>query len=267
MRRINSQEENELEMKSKQENSPKQRKIEAKDYIPYVSGILWAVDKELRYLDIEGHKLKEWKLAKEDVIGKTVQEFHQETEAGTNTRNHRLTLIKGDVSYQVEFAGTNYDCKLHYYPDREIIVGVATDITREMELEKQVSSQESSLLELSAPVIPVLDHVVIVPISGQLTFDRTRYMQDHIVQKVHELFHVNTVILDFSGVTDVIARGDAALQEIYQSLKLLGIETILTGMTPTLSKSLIEGGSMLMVNRIYSSLKVAVSVLAKEEGK
>ena len=253
-----------METESTGEYSSKRKGIEAKDYIPYVSGILWAVDKNLRYLDIEGHKLIEWGLAKEDVIGKTVQEFHQEKEDGINTQNHRLTLSKGDVSYQVAFAGTSYDCKLHYYPDREIIVGVATDITQEMKLKKQVSSQEDSLLELSAPVIPVLEHVVIVPISGPLTFERTQHMQKHIVQSVHELPHVNAVILDFSGVTEIISQGDVALQETYQALKLLGIETILTGMTPSLSKSLVEGGRTLSVDRIYSSLKVAVSVLARE---
>lgn len=253
-----------METEFEQAHPAKVDKIEAKDYIPYVSGILWAVDKNLRYLDIEGHKLTEWELSKQDVIGKTVQEFHQETEDGTNTRNHRLTLSKGDVTYQVEFAGTKYDCKLHYYPDREIIVGVATDITKEVELEKQVSDQEDTLLELSAPVIPVLEHVVIVPISSSLTFERTRYMQDHIIQKVHELSYIHTVILDFSSVTEVGSQGEVALQGIYESLKLLGIQTILTGMTPTLSQKLVVGGTSLTVDRIYSSLKVAVSVLAKE---
>lgn len=238
--------------------------IEAKDYIPYMSGILWAVDKDLRYLDIEGHKLKEWKLAKKDVIGKTVQEFHQETADGINTRNHRLALSQRDVTYQVGFAGTFYDCKLHYYPDREIIVGVATDITREVQLEQQVSTQEDSILELSAPVIPVLEHVVIVPLSGSLTFERIRYMQEHILTRIHELNPIYTVILDFSGATEIAPKGNEALQETYQCMRLLGIETILTGMTPALAQAVIEDGSMLLVDRIYASLKVAVSVLAQE---
>lgn len=239
--------------------------IGPEDYIPYVSGILWAVDEQLRYLDIEGHRLNDWNLAKSDVIGKTVQEFHQEPENGTNTKNHRLALSAGELTYEVEFGGTSYYCRLHYLPDRRMIVGVATDITEEIGLKRRISQQEHALAELSVPVVPVLEHAVIVPVNGQLTVERVRFMEQHIIRQVHQMPKVKAVIIDFSGVSEVESGGTAALGHIYQALKLIGIETILTGMTPKLSQALVTGGTTLKVDRIYSTLKSAVSVLAKEQ--
>ncbi|MBT2583450.1 hypothetical protein [Planococcus sp. ISL-109] len=80
--------------------------IEQIDYIPYIPGILWAVDKELRYLDIDGEKLKDWNLSKQDLIGKNVQEFHHEQANGMNTTHHRLAFEQGSINYRVEFGAS-----------------------------------------------------------------------------------------------------------------------------------------------------------------
>lgn len=238
--------------------------MEPNDYIPYVAGILWAVDKHMRYLDIEGQKLKDWNLAKSTVIGKSVQEFHQEEDNGTNITHHRLALAQGKVTYQVHFAGATYDCKLHYLPEREIIVGVATDITLENGLHQQIADQEDSLLELSAQAVPILEYAVVVPISGPLTAKRTQYMQEHILNQVYNMPEVHTVIIDFSGVTHVRDQSEELLQGLYQSLKLLGISTMLTGVTPILAQKLVTNSTRIQLDRIYSTLKMAVRVLIEE---
>ena len=239
--------------------------IEPNDYIPYVSGILWAVDTHMRYLDIEGQKLKEWNLSKDAVIGKSVQEFHQEDADGTNITHHQLALTQGKVTYQVTFAGSSYDCKLHYMPEREIIVGVATDITREKGLHQQIADQEDTLLELSALAVPILENAVVVPILGQLTVQRTKHMQEHILDQVYNMAEVHTVILDFSGVTDARDQSEELLQSLYQSLKLLGIRTILTGVTPKLAQALVNNGTTLAFDRVYVTLKMAILALIDEQ--
>lgn len=239
--------------------------IEARDYIPYVSGIFWAVDKHLRYLDIEGEKLTEWNLSKAAVVGKSVQEFHNEKADGTNTAHHRLAFTKGKVNYQVQFGGISYDCKLHYLPEREIIVGVATDVTFEKGLHQQIADQEDTLLELSALAVPILEHAAVVPILGQLTAQRTRHMQEHILSQIHNMHKVHTVIIDFSGVTDVQDQSEELLKSLYQSLKLLGIKTVLTGVTPKLAQELINNGTILTFDHVYATLKMAVRALIDDE--
>lgn len=199
--------------------------------------------------------------SKADVIGKSVQEFHQEDADGTNVTHHQLALTQGKVTYQVNFAGSSYDCKLHYLPEREIIVGVATDITLEKGLHQQISDQEDTLLELSAHAVPILEYAVIVPVLGQLTAQRTQRMQEHILDQVYKMPEVHTVIIDFSGVTDIKDQSEKLLNGVYQSLKLIGIKTMLTGVTPRLARELVDNGTIPATDGVYASLKMAVHQL------
>lgn len=52
---------------------------------------------------------------------------------------------------------------------------------------------------------------------------------------------------------------------MYQSLKLLGIKTVLTGITPRLAQELINNGTILTFDHVYATLKMAVRALIDDE--
>ncbi|MBT2583449.1 STAS domain-containing protein [Planococcus sp. ISL-109] len=133
-------------------------------------------------------------------------------------------------------------------------------------MQQQLSDQEDALLGISMPVVPLLDDAVIVPVTGQLTLAKARHIQQHVILQVHSMPGVNTVIMDFSGVTAILSHSEDALEKVYRSFKLLGIKTILTGVTPALSQKLVHSGTTVRVDRIYSTLKMAVSDLIKARG-
>ncbi|WP_409294137.1 STAS domain-containing protein [Peribacillus sp. SCS-26] len=243
------------------------RRVE--DFIEYVPGIIWVVNSDLEYLDIKGEKLKEWGIDPGEVIGKTVTEFHQEGPDGMNTVNQRLAFSKGELTYRVDFAGSLYECKLNHQEEENVVIGVATDISRHVELEERIEAQDQEIMEASIPLIPVLEHAVVVPLIGELTMRKIDHIQRHTIPSIHGITRLQHVILDISGLSLIESNSISYLMDLQSILGLLGYKTILTGVQPRISKEIVERGLGISEFEVYSSLKDAVHSLiesARESG-
>ncbi|WAS90191.1 PAS domain-containing protein [Nannocystis punicea] len=116
------------------------------------------------------------------------------------------------------------------------------DSLRQQEL---LRAHEAALLQLSTPLIPISDDLVVMPLVGRL--DGTRI--DHVLQTLLEgvqRTRAAVVILDVTGVAVVDAPVADALVRAARAVGLLGARVVLTGIRPEVAAALVSLGTDLM---------------------
>lgn len=104
-----------------------------------------------------------------------------------------------------------------------------------------IAAQQRIIRELSTPLIPIADDVVIMPIIGQIDSERAQHMTETLLNGVATQ-QASTVILDVTGVQSVDTRTANAFIEATRAVRLLGAHVILTGIQPTIANALIQLG-------------------------
>lgn len=89
-------------------------------------------------------------------------------------------------------------------------------------LQQQViAGQQDALQELSTPLIPIADHVVIMPLIGAVDSQRAQQVLETLLEGVAH-HQASIVILDITGVQTVDTQVADALIRAAQAVKLLG---------------------------------------------
>jgi GAF domain-containing protein/anti-anti-sigma regulatory factor len=97
------------------------------------------------------------------------------------------------------------------------------------------------IAELSTPVIPIWDRVLLAPIIGTLTTARaeslTSALLDRAVAGAAEL-----IIIDITGVRHVDADAAAHLRNTITAVQVLGARCLITGIKPAVAQALVQLG-------------------------
>jgi rsbT co-antagonist protein RsbR len=129
-------------------------------------------------------------------------------------------------------------------------LGATQDITsRQQEEEERVllqqqviDAQQAALRELSTPLIPVSDDVLVMPLIGSIDSQRAQLVLETLLQGVADN-HARAVILDITGVQVVDTQVANAILRAAQSVKLLGAKVIITGIRPEVAQTLVTLGA------------------------
>ncbi|PKG24722.1 STAS domain-containing protein [Niallia nealsonii] len=119
-----------------------------------------------------------------------------------------------------------------------------------------------SFLELSVPVVPITDTIAILPLVGDIDTERAKLLMEEALAKSKEL-GINNLIIDISGVMIVDTMVANELLKIINALRMLGVETIFTGIRPEIAQTIVSLGLDLRELTFMTSLKVALSKLQK----
>jgi anti-anti-sigma factor len=125
--------------------------------------------------------------------------------------------------------------------------------------EKVIAAQQDTLRELSTPLIPVADGVVIMPLIGALDTQRAQQVMEVLLQGV-EQHRAHTAILDVTGILLVDTQVAAMLIQAAQAVKLLGAQVVLTGIGPQIAQTLVRIGVDLRGIQTQSSLQAGIGV-------
>ncbi len=111
---------------------------------------------------------------------------------------------------------------------------------------------------LEMPVIPILEHVLVIPLVGTIDPSRATTLIERILTAVTER-HARIVILDVTGIHAMHASATQTLIEIVQTLRLLGARCILVGVTPAVAEAVVREGADLTHIEIRADLQRAVA--------
>lgn len=127
------------------------------------------------------------------------------------------------------------------------------------ELNKQ---NQKIITELSSPVVPLEKEMAILPLIGEFDFERSDHIMTHVIPKISEL-RIKTLIIDFSGIATIDGDIAARIFNIHKVLKLIGIETMLTGIRADLAIDVINTGVDFSKLNTYGTVQQAILAYGK----
>jgi rsbT co-antagonist protein RsbR len=124
----------------------------------------------------------------------------------------------------------------------------------------QLSTSQTTITLLGAPILPVLPGVLVAPLIGQFDSARAAALSQKILAAIASQ-RAETVIFDITGVAVVDQRTIAELLELAGAVRLLGAEPVIVGVRPDVAIGLVEQAIDLTTQRFYPNLQEVVQVL------
>lgn len=161
-----------------------------------------------------------------------------------------MTLIRNEEGKPIGVRGVNLDITA--------TVRAETERSEALLREERLRMQKSMLLELSTPLIPLNNEILVMPLVGALERARAERATEALLEGVTRL-GARFVILDITGVARVDADVANSLLQAARGVGLLGAEVILTGIRPEVARTLVELGVDLGQIATKSSLQAGIS--------
>jgi rsbT co-antagonist protein RsbR len=104
-----------------------------------------------------------------------------------------------------------------------------------------IDAQRQALQELSTPIIPVLEGVIVMPLVGSVDTLRARDITRALLAGIRE-YRAKIVILDITGVPLVDTGVAAYLNRTVQAARLKGARAIVTGISDAVAETIVDLG-------------------------
>ena len=204
--------------------------------------------------------LKEWgevvgaRLAKHDIItlDMTLRELPYYRESiGEVIKNETLVLGLG-VEEMYELIGV-LDCTLN-----KAVYFFSVPFVQHEKEKFQVS--QAIATELIVPIVSINDQIAILPIVGTFNYDRAGTLQKRVLKNASEL-QLEILIIDLSGLQTTETYIVQQLLDIFDALTLLGIQPIVSGISPEIAQTLVNLGLTFGRIKSFGTLKQALAYI------
>lgn len=128
---------------------------------------------------------------------------------------------------------------------------------RQDQLLKEIAGQREVIRELSLPVLPLGREVLVAPLIGALDQERMQQLQSQVLKQV-ERVRARLLILDVTGVPLIDAHVAQGLMDLFQGLRLLGVNVVLVGVRPEVAQTIVALGVRLQDVEVFSDLGSAL---------
>ena len=198
-----------------------------------------------------------------------------------NTVNHGETMLRVD-GREIPIEFTSRPLRNH----KGDIIGCVEnfiDISERLEKDRIIMEQKEGLLkkreedirhlqdeilELSTPVIEVWDGIVALPLVGTLDSHRAHTAMQRLLESI-EYTRSSFVIIDITGVPTVDSEVASHVLQTAGAVRLMGCETILTGVGPHIARVISEGDvdldNIIVRARMTDGLHYAIGKLAERK--
>src|SRR5699024_8285825 len=120
--------------------------------------------------------------------------------------------------------------------------------------ENIVSLQRVALQELSAPLIPVMDNITIMPLIGTIDTERAKLIMENLLEGVIK-HNSEVVLIDITGVPVVDTMVAHHIIQAAEAVRLVGSTCILVGIRPEIAQTIVTLGIDLTNFPTKSTLK------------
>lgn len=107
--------------------------------------------------------------------------------------------------------------------------------------EKTVSLQKMALQELSAPLIPVVEHISIMPLVGTIDTERAKLIMENLLEGVVD-HRAEVVLIDITGVPVVDTMVAHHIIQAAEAVRLVGARCMLVGIRPEIAQTIVNLG-------------------------
>lgn len=110
------------------------------------------------------------------------------------------------------------------------------------QLREAMHRQSVLLEELSTPLIPISEQIVVLPLIGTVDDSRAKQLCETLLNGIKQL-RVQVAIIDLTGVRTLDQAAIQGLLRAIRGVRLLGAEVVLTGIRPQLATALVNLGA------------------------
>src|SRR4051812_40180757 len=132
------------------------------------------------------------------------------------------------------------------------------------ERERIIRQQQEAIRELSTPVLPVRERLLILPIIGVIDPQRARQLTEQLLAGIRTN-RAKVVVMDITGVPAIDSTVANHLVQTVEAARLLGAAIIVTGLSPAIAQTLVtigmELGKMTTVGDLQGGIEEAERLL------
>ncbi|MEG3639203.1 PAS domain S-box protein [Magnetococcus sp. PR-3] len=129
-------------------------------------------------------------------------------------------------------------------------------ILEAQEAERVRNELDKAVQEMSTPVTPIWDGILLLPLVGVLDSMRTSEIMNKSLTMISET-RAKVFVLDISGVATVDTAVANQLIKITKATRLMGCEAIISGLSPAIARTIVELGVNVEEIRTTATLRDA----------
>lgn len=103
------------------------------------------------------------------------------------------------------------------------------------------SLQQEAIRELSTPVLPFRQGMLLLPIIGQIDSQRARQLTEHLLESIRAN-RARVIVIDITGVATVDSRVANHLVQTVEAARLMGAEVVVSGISPEIALTMVTLG-------------------------
>ena len=172
------------------------------------------------------------------------------------TYNPILNLNK-EVVRVIKFATNVTDKVLNSLKVAENAKQLEAALQHAIESDNKRQELDRTLTEMSTPVTPIWDEILLLPLVGVVDSTRTDDVMRKSLAKINES-EARIFILDISGVPMVDTAVANQLIKITKATRLMGCETIISGLSPSIAQTMVDLGVEVGQIRTTATLRDAL---------
>lgn len=219
--------------------------------------IIFAIDKDGIFTLSEGKGLAALGMEPGQVVGLSSFDVYAETPQVCDEIRQALTgetvtsnVILGPMVFQ-----TTYSPIRNEKDEVTGLIGLSIDVSesRQAEIEREqlqqevIDAQQRAIVELSTPVIPIMDApngaggIIVMPLIGSIDSMRARDVTRSLLAGIGR-YRAKVVIVDVTGVTLMDTGIVNHLNKTIQAARLKGAKTIITGISDAVAETIVDLG-------------------------
>ncbi|KMY48329.1 STAS domain-containing protein [Peribacillus loiseleuriae] len=145
-----------------------------------------------------------------------------------------------------------YDLDKWTSPMKQEIISIYTQTW-----ERTVSLQKMALQELSAPLIPVIEGITIMPLIGTIDTERAKQIMENLLTGVVKQ-RSEVVLIDITGVPVVDTMVAHHIIQAAEAVRLVGAKCMICGIRPEIAQTIVSLGINLNEIVTKNSLKKGI---------
>jgi anti-anti-sigma regulatory factor len=184
---------------------------------------------------------------------------------------YKLSTVEGEVLgvlalFSQHPLSPEEDAFLESVANMTSLVVWTTEAKEEHERLQQdiIEAQQRAIAELSTPVIPIMDRIIVMPLIGSIDSMRARDITRSLLAGISQ-HRAKVVILDVTGVSLMDTGIVNHLNKTIQAARLKGAYTIVTGISDAVAEAIvdlgIDWGNITTLSDLQTGLIVALDML------
>lgn len=145
---------------------------------------------------------------------------------------------------------------------KKLVYAGVINVYRE-KYEEIIDEQRIALKELSTPIIPVFDRVIVIPIVGGIDTERSKQMMENILNVVVKN-KPEIILIDITGVPIVDSMVAFHLIQVVNAIHIVGGKSMLVGIKPevaqTLAKLGVDLSHVVTLGNLQEGIEMALSL-------